>query len=137
MSAMKSATVLPAWLQQDSLRGGLLHRRPRVGHRMVPAVRPVFQQIRVVTALRVAGFAGDIGHHGTVPVAQVEDLAVRCAVGLPKSGAAGGSAGRIDRVGVAGSGDGTSVPLRLIQWMTEFDLMETAPCPGGRVRPEF
>src|SRR5579883_1610439 len=94
-------------------------------HGMVTAGGPVVEQVGVVLARRVAGLAGDVGHDGAVPIADVEDFAPRGAVGLAEIGAAGS----IDGVAVAGAGHGTELPFLPAERVREGEGVELAPLP--------
>src|SRR5438270_4114794 len=76
--------------QPEALGRGGFDGFPCERHGVVPACGPLLDQIAVVRTLRVAGFAWNVGHYGTVPIAHVENLPERGAGGLLKCRTAGG-----------------------------------------------
>src|SRR5579883_3421372 len=101
-------------------------------HGVVASGGPIVEEVGVVLARRVAGLAGDVGHDGAVPIADIEDFPPGGAVGLAEIGAAG----RVDRVAVAGTGHGAEAPFLPAERVREGEGMEFAPLPFRLVLAE-
>ncbi len=70
------------------MRGRRVDGLPAERERKILVLRPHRQQVAVIRAARLAGLAGDVHHLRSIPVRDVEDLAIRRAVGFDGAGAA-------------------------------------------------
>src|SRR5215471_6293558 len=101
--------------QYDALVQRRFDRLAAERHRMIAPGGPIAEQVPIMLARRIAAFAGNVGHHATVPIAYVENFAPTSAVGLAKVGAAGG----VDRVAVTGALDRAELPRAVAAGMRQ------------------